>query len=141
MVEKKDPLRALVVDDEKVLADSLAMILRVSGWKATAAYSGEEAVQLCAEMNPHVVIADVVMAPMSGFDLAIHLAEHYPGCRIILMSGYSFHEPLVAQSMRGGFEFLAKPIDPVRFLAAVCGPSAEEEASAQPMQESTKAEE
>lgn len=137
MNEPKERLRAVVVDDERALADSLAMILRVSGWDAIAAYSGEEAVQKCSALNPHVVVADIVMGPMSGFDLAIYLAENRPQCRIILMSGHSFHEPLVAKSVRRGFEFLSKPIDPVRFLATVCGPAASEESPGEPIQETS----
>lgn len=141
MDEPKDGMRALVVDDEKAVADSLAMILRASGWEVCAAYSGEEAIELCSSVDPQVVVADIVMAPMSGFDLAIYLAEHRPYCRIILMSGHSFHEPLVAQSVRGGFEFLPKPIDPSRLLAMVCGPGPSEETPAEPIQEPTRSEE
>lgn len=137
MSEPKELPRAVVVDDEKIIADSLAMTLRASGWEAIAAYSGEEAVQQCEKLDPHVVVADIVMAPMSGFDLAIYLAENKPQCRIILMSGHSFHEPLVAQSMRRGFEFLPKPIDPARFLTMICGPAPSEESPAEPLPETS----
>lgn len=137
MQETKDSMRALVVDDEKIVADSLVMILRASGWDAAAAYSGEEAIQMCERLDPHVVVADIVMDPMSGFDLAIHLAEHRPLCRLILMSGHSFHEPLVAKSVRRGFEFLPKPIDAARFLSLVAGPAHPQDSSEEPMQETT----
>ena len=134
-------MRALIVDDEKLVAESLAMILRVSGWNATAAYSGEEAVHLCEKFDPQVVVADIVMAPMSCFDLAIYLAEHRPSCRIILMSGHSFHEPLVARSVHHGFDFLPKPIDPIRFLTIVCGAGSSEESPAEPIQQTAPTEE
>lgn len=137
MNEPKELLRAVVVDDEKSIADSLAMLLRASGWEAIAAYSGEEAVEKCDALDPHVVVADIVMGSMSGFDLAIYLAENRPQCRIILMSGHSFHEPLVAKSVRRGFEFLPKPTDPSRFLATVCGPAPSEESPEEPMQETS----
>lgn len=141
MDDTKALMRALVVDDEKLVADSLVMILKAKGWQAIAAYSGEEAVELCATFDPEVVVSDIVMGPMSGFDLAIDLAEHRPGCRIILMSGHSFHNPLVAQSMRRGFDFLSKPIDPLKFLAKVCGPAAIEESPTEPMRETATTDE
>ncbi len=141
MDDVKNPLRALVVDDEPGLAESLAMILRASGWHAKAAYSGEQAVQLCEQFEPHIVVADIVMGPMSGFDLAIHLAEHRPHCRIILMSGFSFHDPLVAKSVRHGFEFVPKPIDPVRFLVKINGPAPGQESPAEPIRETTPTDE
>ncbi len=61
------------------------------------------------------------MGEMSGFDLAIHLAEHCPGCRVVLMSGHSFLEPEVARSMRHGFDFIAKPVQPMELLDFLAG--------------------
>jgi two-component system OmpR family response regulator len=135
MDETRESIRVLVVDDEKSVADSLALILRTSGYEAAAAYSGEDAVELCAAIDPHIVVSDIVMGPMSGFDLAIWLAEHRPACRIILMSAHSFHDPLVAKSVRRGFDFLPKPIDPEKFLARLAAPYAEADPSAEPLEE------
>ncbi|UWZ84186.1 response regulator [Occallatibacter riparius] len=140
MDEKRESIRVLVVDDERSVADSLALILQASGYEATAAYSGEEAVGLCEAGNPHIVVSDIVMGPMSGFDLAIWLAEHHPACRIILMSAHSFHDPLVAKSVRRGFDFVPKPIHPDKFLAKLAAPYVEPDSSAEPLEE-TKASE
>lgn len=128
------------MDDEKSVADSLVMILRVSGYEATAAYSGEQAVELCPAFDPNIVVSDIVMGPMSGFDLAIWLAEHLRACRIILMSAHSFHNPLVAKSVGRGFEFLPKPLHPDKFLAKLAGRTVDAEPSAEPLEE-TKANE
>lgn len=131
-----EPIRVLVVDDETAVADSLALILRAKGYDATPAYSGEEAVELCQAINPHIVISDIVMGPMSGFDLAIWVAEHRPESRILLMSAYSFHDPLVAKSVRRGFDFLPKPIHPEQLLAKLAAPAVEPDAPIQPVKES-----
>jgi DNA-binding NtrC family response regulator len=140
MDETRESIRVLVVDDEKTVADSLALILRASGYEATASYSGEEAVELCEAIDPHIVVSDIVMGPMSGFDLAIWLAENRPACRIILMSAHSFHDPLVAKSVRRGFDFVPKPIHPANFLAKLAAPYTESDPSGEPMEE-TKANE
>jgi CheY-like chemotaxis protein len=141
MDQTREPIRVLVVDDERSVADSLAMILRTKQYDATAAYSAEEAVQLCQAVDPHIVISDIVMGPMSGFDLAIWLAEHLRACRIILMSAHSFHEPLVARSVRHGFDFLPKPIHPDKLLAKLAAPGVELESSAEPLEETKASEE
>lgn len=141
MNETKDSIRVLVVDDEKVVADSLAIILCAKGYEATATYSGEEAVELCQAMDPHIVVSDIVMGPMTGFDLAIWLAENHPACRVILMSAYSFHDPLVAKSVRRGFDFISKPIDPEKLLAKISSPGATLDSDAEPLQETKAAEE
>lgn len=136
-----DPIRVLVVDDEKSVADSLTLILRASGYEATPAYSGEEALELCQAVDPHIVISDIVMGPMSGFDLAIWLAEHRSACRIILMSAHSFHNPLVEKSMRRGFHFLPKPLHPDKLLAELAAPGVEVDALAEPLEETKAGEE
>ena len=109
--------RVLVVDDEKIVADSYALILQLENYDARAVYSAEEALEVLPAFDPKVVVSDIVMGAMSGFDLAIHLAEHYPGCRVILVSGHSFHEPEVERTIKHGFEFLSKPVHPSDLLA------------------------
>lgn len=141
MDQVREPIRVLVVDDEKSVADSLVMILRISEYEAHAAYTGEDAMELCRTMDPHIVISDIVMGPMSGFDLAIWLAEHHPVCRIILMSAHSFHNPLVAKSMRRGFEFLPKPIHPDKILDMLAGRAATADGSAEPLEQTKTNEE
>jgi DNA-binding NtrC family response regulator len=117
------PRRVLVVDDERVIADSLAMILRGRGFETRAAYSGEEAAELALLWNPDAVISDVVMGTMDGVALAIYLAQALPSCRVLLISGNPATEQLMDESKRIGHEFplLAKPCHPdgiFEFLAA-----------------------
>jgi DNA-binding NtrC family response regulator len=109
--------RVLVVDDEKIVADTFAMILQLENYEARAVYSAEDAVAILPTFDPNIVVSDIVMAAMSGFDLAIYLAEHRPDCRVILVSGHAFHEPEVARTIKHGFEFLIKPVDPSDLLA------------------------
>jgi PleD family two-component response regulator len=56
--------RILVADDERVIADSLAMILNQSGFDTRAVYSGEKAVELAVTFKPEMLIADVIMADL-----------------------------------------------------------------------------
>jgi DNA-binding NtrC family response regulator len=109
--------RVLVVDDEKIVADSYALILQLENYEARAVYSAEEAMATLPAFDPGAVVSDIVMGAMSGFDLAIHLAEHYPRCRVILVSGHSFHEPEVERTIQHGFEFMTKPVHPAELLA------------------------
>lgn len=112
-----DKTRVLVVDDEKIVADTFAMIIQMENYEARAVYSAEEAVEILASFEPKIVVSDIVMGGMSGFDLAIYLAEHRPDCRVILVSGHAFHQPEVARTIKHGFEFLTKPVEPADLLA------------------------
>ncbi len=63
--------RVLVADDERVIADTLALILNKSGFEATAVYSGEEAIETAKTLQPDVLISDVIMFGLNGIDAAI----------------------------------------------------------------------
>jgi CheY-like chemotaxis protein len=61
----------LVVDDEKRIADTLALILRSKGYVVQAAYDGMQAYEICRTVIPRLLISDVVMPEMNGIELAI----------------------------------------------------------------------
>ena len=111
-------LRVLVVDDEKLIADSMAMILRVKNYEARVAYSAEGAVLAAEVFRPHAVISDVVMGAMSGIDLAMHLAEEQPDCKVLLVSGKAVALDLMEEANRRGYHhpILGKPVHPDRIL-------------------------
>jgi DNA-binding NtrC family response regulator len=121
-------LRVLIVDDERNIADSLALILQSRGHMVRAAYSGEDAVLIAQSFHPHAVVSDVVMRGMSGVDLAIWLANNRPDCKVLLVSGDADAFPMVEESIRRGHAhtILTKPFHPQRILdfLATCVPSA-----------------
>jgi DNA-binding NtrC family response regulator len=123
MSESKEKCRVLVVDDEVRLADSMVGILTAGGYEAVAAYSAEAAMKHAERLSPDVVISDIVMGPVSGIELANHLRERFPGCRILLMSGIATRDDMGRQA---AVRFLPKPISPERLLEFVndCRPAA-----------------
>ncbi len=70
--------KVLVVDDERVIADTLAMILNQSGFQARAVYSGESALETASVFEPDMLIADVIMADLNGIDAAIQIRALLP---------------------------------------------------------------
>ena len=116
-------LRVLIADDEQVIADSLAEILGRYGYATTAAYSGAMAVELAGSFRPDVIISDVVMPGMNGFEVGHLIREMIPACRIILFSGQALVPDLLDtfKSEGPGFEILSKPVDPKVLLAYLSG--------------------
>jgi CheY-like chemotaxis protein len=104
----------LIVDDEHVIADTLAVILRQRGFNATAVYSGETAVEAAGQLRPNVLISDVVMGGMSGIEAAILISSALPECKILLFSGNASTADLLQHAQAKGyrFEMLAKPVHP-----------------------------
>lgn len=114
MPSDQSPLRVLIVDDERIVADSLAWILQGQGFNSRAVYSGEDAAELALSWKPDAVISDVVMGKMDGVSLAIYLAQTLPSCKVLLMSGNAATEELLNESKKLGHDFpiLAKPFRP-----------------------------
>jgi DNA-binding response OmpR family regulator len=113
--------RILIVDDEKVVADTLGEILRTQGYDVRIAYSAEMAIDLLGWWSPELAILDVMLPRMNGIELAVVLRENYPDCAILLFSGQPSVEVLVEQAKRDGHEFdiMAKPVHPSVMLDAV----------------------
>ena len=108
----------LIVDDEKSIADTLAMIMQDAGYSARAAYNGAAALTLSREQAPDLVISDVLMPGMSGVDLAVTTKREFPSCRILLFSGQAASADMLRDARGRGYDFelLAKPIDPDELL-------------------------
>jgi CheY-like chemotaxis protein len=109
----------LVVDDECVIADTLAIILTQNGYEATAVYCGPEAIETAKSWQPDLLLADVVMPEMSGIEAAIRIHALLPQCRILLLSGQAATTDLTQNARRDGHEFevILKPIHPTQLLA------------------------
>ena len=115
--------KVLVVDDERVIADTLAMILNQSGFEARAVYSGEKAVELAASFTPDMLITDVIMADLNGIDAAIMIRALLPNIKILLFSGQAATADLLEKARAKGYEFeiLAKPVHPQDLLSRLQG--------------------
>lgn len=113
--------RVLVVDDESLIADTLAAIFRKAGYDAEVAYDGLSALSRCDSFLPDLVITDVVMPAMNGIAMAVKIQQRYPACKILLFSGQAATADLLEEARQGGhdFEFLSKPIHPSELLAKI----------------------
>lgn len=115
--------KVLVADDERVIADTLAIILNQSGFDATAVYSGEKAVEAAKALQPEMLISDVIMTDLNGIDAAIQIRALLPSCKILLFSGQAATADLLDRARGQGheFEILAKPVHPQDLLARLRG--------------------
>ena len=111
--------KVLVADDEKVIADTLAIILNQNGFDASAVYTGTAAVERARSIRPDLIISDVIMPDMNGIDAAIKIRGFHPTCKILLFSGQAATADLLETARQQGheFEILAKPVHPQDLLA------------------------
>ncbi len=108
-------IRVVVIDDEKMVAEACAAILRRAGCDVSMAHSGEEGLALIRELLPDVVVCDVRLPGIDGFQVARELKAQAATAqvRVLLMSGHGFAEPNTCDA------FLAKPFRVPELIATV----------------------
>jgi CheY-like chemotaxis protein len=115
------PKLVFVVDDEQVIATTLAIILNKAGFDAHALFSGQEAVDSFDKLRPDFLIMDVIMPGMNGIEAAIITRTKLPKCKILLLSGQVATMDLLETARAQGheFEILAKPVHPADLLEKI----------------------
>ena len=113
--------KILIVDDEEIIADTLALIFSSNGYDVRTAYSAEQALETLEQWLPDMAIIDVVLPGMNGIEFAIFLKDSYPNVHFLLFSGQPGSGSLLEEAKRNGhlFEILAKPLHPTFMLATV----------------------
>lgn len=115
----RSKIRILVVDDEVLIAETIAEILNQNGFEAYTATSAEDAIHVAMRTVPDIVLSDVVMPRMSGVELGIEIRKELPGTRVLLISGQSSTSDLLRRGAESGhsFELVPKPIHPEDLIA------------------------
>jgi DNA-binding NtrC family response regulator len=117
MPRTDSPIRVVIADDERIIADTLAMILNARGFYAVSAYSGETAVELARALRPDVLISDFAMGEVSGMDAALAIMQMLPRCRVLFITAQTTLPDAEAFQIRGWeFEVLQKPFQPEDLL-------------------------
>jgi len=110
-----------VVDDERVISDTLAAILRLNGFAATSFTNPLDALDNAHSASPDLLLSDVAMPQLSGIELAIQIRETCPNCKILLFSGQATTSDLLRDARERGHEFqlVTKPVHPTDLLQRI----------------------
>jgi DNA-binding response OmpR family regulator len=110
--------KVLIADDEKLIADTLALILNQGGFDARAVYTCQKALELAPTFRPDMLVSDVLMADLNGVEAAIQMRNLLPQIRVFLLSGQTATAEMIAKSSARdlGFEVLVKPVHPQELI-------------------------
>ncbi len=113
--------RILVVDDDPVNLRIIGGILRHEGYEISEAVSGEEALEAYAEFEPNLVVLDVMMPGIDGFETCRVLKRTYgeTGAPVIFVTSRSKADDIVMGFDAGGVDYLTKPFRPKEVLARI----------------------
>jgi two-component system OmpR family response regulator len=115
------PTRALVVDDEVMLAELLTMALRYDGWDVRSAGSGTEAVRAARDFSPDVVLLDVMLPDIDGLEVLRRLRANDPDVPVLFLTARDAVEDRIAGITAGGDDYVTKPFSLEEVVARIRG--------------------
>ncbi len=111
-------ISVLVVDDDYAVIEVVEELLKRAGFRVTAVTSGSEANRLLGSQDFHVLLADLRMSPVSGWDV-IRRAKEASQTEVIVMTGFASLDSSLEALHQRVFDFLQKPIDFPRLSRAI----------------------
>lgn len=103
--------KVLIVDDEKVIRDSLEVLLKDEGYKAETAPDGEEALRKIKENNYDIIITDIKMPKIDGIELMQQAKNISPDSFFIIMTAYASVNTAIEALRQGAYDYLIKPVE------------------------------
>jgi len=112
---KVDPMRILLADDDSDIRDQVKLFLKSRGHEVYEAENGQEAIDVFIDVKPDLVVMDVVMPGMAGYEATKILKENSGGkfVPVIFLTSNSDDETLARCIAGGGDDFLTKPVNPI----------------------------
>jgi len=114
-------IRTFVVDDDAILALSLAVILRMHGFSVKSFIDPIEALASALVEPPELLVSDIAMPLLSGVELALQIKALCPTCKILLFSGQAVTVDFLqdAQRVDANLHIIPKPIQPSTLLEVI----------------------
>ena len=102
----------LLVDDEKRFIETFAQRLKLRGYKAACAFSGDEALDLLEKDDSFdIVVLDVKMPGLDGIETLEKIKERHPLLEVVMLTGHATIDSAIEAVKRGAFDYLTKPCD------------------------------
>ena len=111
--------RVLVVDDEPNIADVVTMALRYQGFEAESAGTGRDAIAAVASFKPHLIVLDVMLPDMEGFEVAKRLGAQQARVPIIFLTARDATDDKIRGLSIGGDDYVTKPFSLEELIARI----------------------
>jgi C4-dicarboxylate-specific signal transduction histidine kinase len=107
----REPAAILLIEDEARLRNNLKILLQGEGYRVATAENGAEGIRKSREDSYDLVITDLVMPEVNGFQVMDHLKTHLPDTVVLAITGYVSTESAIEALRRGAYDYLSKPFD------------------------------
>lgn len=112
------PLRVLIADDDRDGAMTLSTLMQLDGYEVRTVHGGQEALDAAREFKPHVVLLDIGMPKITGYEAARRLRQRYgDDCPVLIaVTGWKQASDKILASLAGFDHHVAKPYEPAELL-------------------------
>jgi DNA-binding NtrC family response regulator len=114
-----DKSKILVVDDEEALRTVLSSELTSEGYDVRSAGDGDEAIAILAKEPFRLILLDIKMPRMNGFEVLRHVKKHYPSTRVVMLTAFADLKNAIESKKLGAEDFVSKPYDLVDLLTTI----------------------
>jgi CheY-like chemotaxis protein len=107
--------RVLVVDDDRLVADTLNLVFQANGYESEAVYSAAEGLARARTFDPGLLLCDITMPEESGLQLAEKVHHEFPNCKLLMLTAYDSNVIKVEQHAtrtKRPLKLLSKPCRP-----------------------------
>jgi two-component system response regulator PilR (NtrC family) len=103
--------KVLIVDDEKIIRDSLELLLKEEGYKTDTSADGEDALEKIKQEGFDIVITDIKMPKLDGIELMQKAKDISPNTFFIIMTAYASVNTAIEALRQGAYDYLIKPVE------------------------------
>ena len=114
-----DTSRILVVDDEEALRTVLSNELNGAGYNVSTASDGDEAISTVQNKKFDLVLLDIKMPRVDGFEVLKFIKKSYPATKVIMLTGFADLKNAIESKKHGAEDFVSKPYDLVDLLTTI----------------------
>src|ERR1700760_3920407 len=123
--------KVLIVEDEAHARTGLTELVASWGFRAESAADGVEGLERVRQWSPGIVVTDLKMPRMDGMELLARIRESQPGVVVVMLTAQGSIESAVDAMRMGAYDYIPKPVDPVRLRTILLNASRQREADAE----------
>ena len=101
----------LIIEDEQRLRNNLKLLLASEGYTVATAADGQEGMELLKQESFDIVITDIMMGDVNGFQIMEYITAHTPATLVIVITGYASTESAVEALRQGAYDYITKPFE------------------------------
>ncbi len=114
-----DNIKILVVDDDKMIVQSIQEVLELAGYDTAAAYTGKDAIELIKDEDYNIVLCDIMLPDILGTEVLANIQKLKPRIKVIMITGFASLDNAVLSLNLGASAYILKPVNPDNLLKVI----------------------